>query len=299
MIWQFPGRYHLDTSGKIESYKVLFEDYLNSYIKSADNSDGLSIACTYSLSAGGKRLRPVIVMLSAEACGGNPADTLPACLAIEMIHTFSLIHDDLPAIDNDDLRRGRPTCHKTFGEATAILAGDALIFEALSIVAGSNLDACTISDIIRAIADSCGLDGLIKGEYDDIMAEKKTIDLNGITGIYLRKTSRLFELSTYTGARIASANDDTLDAMKTYGRHLGLAFQAIDDILDIISDSASMGKTTGKDILQEKATIVKALGIDGAREWAREQTETALDAIKRLKAIHLENIAFDMLKRVN
>jgi len=216
-----------------------------------------------------------------------------------MIHTFSLIHDDLPAIDNDDLRRGRPTCHKTFGEATAILAGDALIFEAFSIVAGSNLDACTISDIIRAIAASCGLDGLIKGEYDDIMAEKKTIDLNGITGIYLRKTSRLFELSTYTGARIASANDDTLDSIKTYGRHLGLAFQAIDDILDIISDSTSMGKTTGKDILQEKATIVKALGIDGAREWAREQTEIALDAIKRLKAIHLENIAFDMLKRVN
>lgn len=299
MIWQFPGRYHLDTAGKIESYKVLFEDYLNSYIKSADNPDGLSMACSYSLSAGGKRLRPAIVMLSSESCGGNPADTLPACLAIEMIHTFSLIHDDLPAIDNDDLRRGRPTCHKTFGEATAILAGDALIFEAFSHVAGSNLEACTISDIIRAMADCCGLDGLIKGEYDDIMAEKKDLDLNSITEIYLRKTSRLFELSTYTGARIAKASDETLDSMKTYGRHLGLSFQAIDDILDIISDSASMGKTTGKDILQEKATIVKALGIDGAREWAREQTALALDAIKGLKAFHLENIAIDMLKRVN
>lgn len=289
----------MDTEGKIVSFKALFEDYLNSYIKSAENPDGLRIACTYSLSAGGKRLRPAIVMLSAEACGGNPIDTLPACLAIEMIHTFSLIHDDLPAIDNDDLRRGRPTCHKTFGEATAILAGDALIFEAFSLVARSNLNAGTISDIIRAIADSCGLDGLIKGEYDDIMAEKKTIDLNRITGIYLRKTSRLFELSTYSGARIASADDKTLGSMKTYGRHLGLAFQAIDDILDIISDSASMGKTTGKDILQEKATIVKALGIDGARDWAREQTALALDAIKGLKAFHLENIAIDMLKRVN
>lgn len=289
----------MDTAGKIDSYRVLFEDYLNSYIKNADNSDGLSIACTYSLSAGGKRLRPAIVMLAAEACGGNPVDTLPACLAIEMIHTFSLIHDDLPAIDNDDLRRGRPTCHRTFGEATAILAGDALIFEAFSLVAGSSLPALTISDIIRAIADSCGLNGLIKGEYDDIMAEKKVVDLNGITGIYLRKTSRLFELSTYTGARIATADDVTLDSMKTYGRHLGLSFQAIDDILDIISDSASMGKTTGKDILQEKATIVKSLGIDGAREWAREQTALALDAIKGLNAFHLENIAVDMLKRVN
>ena len=228
-----------------------------------------------------------------------PIDTLPACLAIEMIHTFSLIHDDLPAIDNDDLRRGRPTCHKTFGEATAILAGDALIFEAFSIVSGSNLPAGTISDIIRAIADLCGLDGLIKGEYDDIMAEKKAIDLNGITEIYLRKTSRLFELSTYTGARIASADDETLNSMKTYGRHLGLAFQAIDDILDITSDSGSMGKTTGKDILQEKATIVKALGIDGARKWAQEQTALALDAIRTLNATHLENIALDMLKRVN
>ena len=129
----------MDTAGKIVSYKAIFEDYLNSHINRFDNSSGLNIACTYSLSAGGKRLRPVIVMLACEACGGNPADTLPAGLAIEMIHTFSLIHDDLPAIDNDDLRRGRPTCHKTFGEATAILAGDALIFEAFSLIAGSSL----------------------------------------------------------------------------------------------------------------------------------------------------------------
>jgi geranylgeranyl diphosphate synthase, type II len=288
----------LDTTGKIASYKALFEDYLNSYINRLNNSSGLNIACAYSLSAGGKRLRPVIAMLACKACGGDPSDTLPAGLAIEMIHTFSLIHDDLPAIDNDDLRRGKPTCHKTFGEAPAILAGDALIFEAFSIVAGSSLPADAISDITLAIADSCGLNGLIKGEYDDIMAEKKDINLNEITGIYLRKTSRLFELSTYTGARIACATDEILIAMKIYGRHLGLAFQAVDDILDVISDSGKLGKTTGKDILQEKATIVKVLGIEGAREWAQEQTTLALGAIRGLNACHLENIALDMLKRV-
>ena len=289
----------MDTAGKIVSYKAIFEDYLNSYINRFDNSSGLNIACTYSLSAGGKRLRPVIAMLACEACGGNPADTLPAGLAIEMIHTFSLIHDDLPAIDNDDLRRGRPTCHKTFGEATAILAGDALIFEAFSLVAGSSLPPDAISDITRAIADSCGLNGLIKGEYDDIMAEKKAINLNGITEIYLRKTSRLFELSAYTGARVACAADDILNAIKIYGRHLGLSFQAIDDILDVTSDSGNLGKTAGKDVLQEKATIVKALGIDGARKWAQEQTALALGAIRGLNACHLENIAHDMLKRVS
>jgi geranylgeranyl diphosphate synthase, type II len=289
----------LDTAGKITSYKALFEDYLNSYINRFGNSGGLNIACTYSLSAGGKRLRPVIVMLAADACGGSPALTLPAGLAIEMIHTFSLIHDDLPAIDNDDLRRGKPTCHKTFGEATAILAGDALIFEAFSLVAGSSLPDDAISDVTRAIADSCGLDGLIKGEYDDIMAEKKAINLKGITDIYLRKTSRLFELSTYTGARVACATNDILNMMKIYGRHLGLAFQAIDDILDVTSDSGKLGKTAGKDMLQEKATIVKVLGIDGARKWAQEQTELALTAVTGLNACHLENIALDMLKRVN
>ncbi len=289
----------MDTAGKISSYKAIFEDYLNSYINRFENSGGLNIACTYSLSAGGKRLRPVIVMLAADACGGNPALTLPAGLAIEMIHTFSLIHDDLPAIDNDDLRRGKPTCHKTFGEATAILAGDALIFEAFSIVAGSGLPADAISDITCAIANSCGLDGLIKGEYDDIMAEKKAINLKGITDIYLRKTSRLFELSTYTGARIACAPTDMLKAMKVYGRHLGLAFQAIDDILDVTSDSGNLGKTAGKDILQEKATIVRVLGVQETLKWAQEQTDLALAALKGLNVPHLENIAHDMLKRVN
>jgi geranylgeranyl diphosphate synthase, type II len=289
----------LDTVGKIACYKALFEDYLNSYINRLNNSSGLDTACAYSLSAGGKRLRPVIALLSCEACGGNPPDALPAGLAIEMIHTFSLIHDDLPAIDNDDLRRGRPTCHKTFGEATAILAGDALIFEAFLVIAGSGLPNDAISDITRAMVDSCGLNGLIKGEYDDIMAERKDIDLNGITEIYLRKTSRLFELSTHAGALAASPSEDLLSAMKTYGRHLGLSFQAIDDILDVTSDSANLGKTAGKDILQEKATIVKVLGIDGARKWAQEQTALALGAIRELKAYDLENIALDMLKRVN
>jgi geranylgeranyl diphosphate synthase, type II len=289
----------LDTAGKIAHYKALFEDYLNSHINRLNNSSGLDTACAYSLSAGGKRLRPTIAMLACEACGGNPTDALPAGLAIEMIHTFSLIHDDLPSIDNDDIRRGRPTCHKTFGEATAILAGDALIFEAFSVIAGSGLPAGAISDITCAIADSCGLNGLIKGEYDDIMAEKKDIDINGINEIYLRKTSRLFELSTYAGARTALATDEILNAIKIYGRHLGLAFQAVDDILDITSNSGNLGKTAGKDILQEKATIVKVLGIDGARNWAQEQTALALGVIRGLNAFDLENIALDMLKRVN
>jgi len=277
----------------------MFEDYLSPVISGFEETGGIHGACAYSLSAPGKRLRPVVAMMSNEACSGNPAETLPVCLAIEMIHTFSLIHDDLPAIDNDDLRRGRPTCHKAFGEATAILAGDALIFAAFSSVGNSRLKVDAKADIMLEMAEACGLNGLIKGEYDDIKAEGENAGFDEIKDIYVNKTSRLFELSAYSGVRVATADEDLLNNMRTFGRHLGLAFQAIDDILDVTSSPSVLGKTPGKDAIQDKATIIKAIGIDGARKWAEEQTGLALNAISGLKAGHLKNIALDMLKRIN
>lgn len=289
----------MDTAAKTAYLKSLFDDYLNTFIGKLEKSGGLHSACAYSLSAPGKRLRPIVAMLSCEACSGDPIEALPVCMAIEMIHTFSLIHDDLPAIDNDDLRRGRPTCHKAFGEATAILAGDALVFMAISSIGESGLKAGTKTDILTEIADACGLNGLIKGEYDDIMSEGKPPTFDEIIDIYIRKTSRLFELAAYSGARIASAPKATLNSMRMFGKHLGLAFQAIDDILDVTSESGILGKTAGKDIIQDKATIVKAIGVEGSRKWAAQQTGLAIKSISGLNARHLNDIATGMLKRLN
>ena len=218
-----------------------------------------------------------------------------------MIHTFSLIHDDLPALDNDALRRGVPTCHTKFGEATAILAGDALIFQALSIISSSDYTADVEVDILRVIADVCGIDGLVQGEYQDVMAEGKNLSLEEIQDMYTKKTSRLFELCMYSGSRIACSDEKKIQSMVRYGTYLGLAFQAIDDILDITSSDAVLGKTSGKDLLQDKATIVKALGMEKARAWAYKMTNSAIECITEIddkQSTTLEELALWMVQRV-
>ncbi|HPA85829.1 MAG TPA: polyprenyl synthetase family protein, partial [Deltaproteobacteria bacterium] len=168
-------------------------------------------------------------MMACESLGGNAPETLPAGLAIEMIHTFSLIHDDLPALDNDDMRRGRPTCHAKFGEATAILAGDALIFQALSVIGDSGYPLLVKLDILTFMAEVCGVRGLVQGEYQDVMAEGKSLSIQDIGDIYRKKTSRLFELCMFAGSRIAGGAPGQIDALVGFGTYLGLAFQAIDD----------------------------------------------------------------------
>lgn len=284
----------------IADKKALFEGYLGRYLEGLDTNAGLQQACAYSLSAGGKRLRPVLVQLACEALGGQAARALDAALALEMIHTFSLIHDDLPGIDNDDLRRGKPTCHKAFGEATAILAGDALIFAAFALIGSSSYPPEVRADLMQAMAEACGWLGLIEGEYADIMAEGRSLDIVQIEAIYGKKTGKLFELALYAGGRIAGGNASELEALRSYGRHLGLAFQAVDDILDVTASSAVIGKTTGKDLLQDKATIVKVLGLEKAKSWAEQATS---DAIAAVNGVHgadiLIALARDMLMRIH
>ncbi|HQG32707.1 MAG TPA: polyprenyl synthetase family protein [Deltaproteobacteria bacterium] len=285
------------TAGK----KKIFEDFLRSYLARADSGSGIFEAFSYSLTAGGKRLRPILTMLACECMGGKESDALPAGLAIEMIHTFSLIHDDLPALDNDDLRRGRPTCHAKFGEATAILAGDALIFQALSVINSSPYQEDVKLDILKCISDVCGVEGLVQGEYRDVVAEGKDLSLDEIEDIYRKKTSRLFELCMYAGARVASADAEKIGRLVRYGTYLGLAFQAIDDILDMTSSEEILGKSSGKDLVQGKATVVKALGLDGARLWAGEMTSRAVSSIDHPDngaSSSLKEIARWMLKRV-
>lgn len=285
----------------ISAKKTIFDEFLRSYLRDAQSDSGVFEAFSYSLQAGGKRFRPVLTMLACEAAGGRETDALPAGLAIEMIHTFSLIHDDLPALDNDDLRRGMPTCHKKFGEATAILAGDALIFQALAVICSSRYPAEVKVDICRTIADVCGTRGLVQGEYEDVMAEGRDLGLARIEDIYTRKTSRLFELCMYAGARVASDDPDLIRQMVAYGTHLGRAFQAVDDILDVTSSRDTLGKSAGKDLIQDKATVVKALGIDKARTWAKSATEQAMSALEGLGAEQtgqLRELAQWMLNRV-
>ncbi len=285
----------------IATKKAVFDEYLNGYLLEQKSSSGVFEAYSYSLKAGGKRIRPILAMLASEAAGGPDRAALPVGLAIEMIHTFSLIHDDLPALDNDDLRRGMPTCHKKFGEATAILAGDALIFQALSVICTSTYPPQVKVDLCTAFADICGTSGLVQGEYEDVMAEGKDLLPSKIEEIYIQKTSRLFELCMYAGARIACDDDILIRALAGFGTHLGLAFQAIDDILDITSDRETLGKSAGKDLAQNKATVVKALGIDEARLWAQAATFRAiasLDGIHPEKMENLRRLALWMLKRV-
>lgn len=291
----------MDISALIAAKRAAFEEYLADYLQGARNGSGVSEAFSYSLEAGGKRIRPVLAMMAAEAAGGKDSDALPVGLAVEMIHTFSLIHDDLPALDNDDLRRGMPTCHKKFGEATAILAGDALIFQALSVLCASPYPDRVKVDLCAAFADVCGTSGLVQGEYEDVMAEGKDLPAAKIEEIYLRKTSRLFELCLYAGARIACEDENLTRSLALFGTNLGLAFQAIDDILDITSDAKTLGKSTGKDLVQNKATLVKVLGIDAARIWARDVTFRAIESLGAMNpdsAENLKGLALWMLERV-
>lgn len=283
----------------IAAKKSLFDEYLRDYLDGFDKGSGLQAACAYSLAAGGKRLRPVLAMLACEAVGGAAEQAMGAALAVEMLHTFSLIHDDLPALDNDDLRRGMATCHKAFGEATAVLAGDALIFAAFALIGSSGYAPAVQADLSRKMAESCGLKGLIEGEYADIMAEGKLVSLEAIERIYRKKTGKLFELCLYAGGRVAGAEGARLTALEHFGAHLGLAFQAVDDILDVTSNSEALGKTPGKDTLQDKATIVKTLGLERARAWAEQETARAVAALDGFtSAGTLIDLAHDLLDRV-
>lgn len=257
-------------------------------------------AMNYSLKAGGKRIRPALVYAFCEALGGRVEDaTAPAC-AIEMIHTFSLIHDDLPAMDNDDFRRGKPSCHKAFNEAIAILAGDALAVLPFEIIADSlELTAEQKVMIISVLANSVGRDGMIGGQVIDMEIENRTdVDEEEIRNLYRCKTGQLLAVSCVMGAICADAANDTIRAAAEYGLRLGLAFQIIDDILDITSTTEELGKPVGSDADNNKTTFVTLYGIEKAKELADKATSEAiewLDAIQNNE--FLKELTEDLLRR--
>jgi len=245
-------------------------------------------AMRYSVFAGGKRLRPILTVAACEAVGGTPERVLHAACAMEMIHTYSLIHDDLPAMDDDDLRRGRPTNHKVFGEANAILAGDALLTEAFRLLAdpeaNRGCDPAAVLRVIETVARCAGSQGMVGGQVVDMEAEGKSIDFATLQYIHTRKTGALFLAAIQSGAWLGGGDDVQLAALTRYGETAGLAFQIADDILDIVGDQAALGKDVGSDQARGKATYPALLGLSEAWRHAEELSELALAAIEPLGA---------------
>ena len=258
-------------------------------------------AMRYSLFAGGaKRLRPVLCLAAAEACDGDPAEALPLACAVECIHTYSLIHDDLPSMDNDDFRRGQPTCHKVFGEGMAVLAGDALLTFAFELTARANgWPRYGTRTLVQELAVTAGSLKLIAGQVADLEGEGKPTNEKQLRYIHEGKTAALLTTAIRFGAMSANATPGRLDALTNFGRALGLAFQVIDDILDVTQTSEKLGKSAGKDIAAQKATYPAILGLDGARREAHRLTAEAHASLRPLgkKADLLRALADHLLQR--
>lgn len=270
---------------RYEAYRSKVEQSLLGQLARLGNIPQLlKDAMAYSLEAGGKRLRPVLLLAACEAAGGDVEVALPFACALEMIHTYSLIHDDLPAMDNDDLRRGKPTNHKVFGEGMAILAGDGLLNAAMEIMLGA---ALTMPDMrgLRAahtIARRAGVTGMIAGQVIDVTCEGMAPTEERVQYIHAHKTADLLTAPVEAGLILAGASDDTLAAGRTYAQCLGMAFQMIDDVLDVTGDTAILGKTTGKDAAEGKQTWVALRGVEAAREDAAAMIEQACKALSAM-----------------
>ena len=252
-----------------------------------DTPPDLLEAMRYSLMAGGKRLRPILVLLAAEACGADPRDAMPAACAVEMVHTYSLIHDDLPAMDDDDLRRGQPTSHVAFGEAMAILAGDALLTRAFEILAADLPDPVVAAECCRVLASAGGSDGMVGGQVADLAAtdtSPESVDdpLQVLGAIHRRKTGRLLAASLELGAVVAGAEKQVRESLLDYGQQVGLAFQVADDLLDVEGDINRTGKTSGRDAHLGKWTYPALAGNDKSRRLARNCIASACAAVEPL-----------------
>ena len=266
---------HFDLPSYLASKRAQVEEGFASYLATrlGDAPAELVKAVRYSLETPGKRLRPILVLASCEVVGGGEADALGAALAIEMIHTYSLIHDDLPCMDDDDLRRGRPTSHKMFGEALAILAGDGLITEALSLLATppSSKRVCseTVLTVVCEVAAAAGVAGMVGGQVTDMVSEGRAVDQAALERLHAMKTGALIEVATRTGARLGGGAPDEIEALASYGRKLGLAFQITDDVLDVTASTEMLGKRSAKDGARGKTTFPALLGVEGSRARAR------------------------------
>lgn len=268
----------------LEERRLLVDEALEQYLPQAsDPPKEIHEAVRYSVFAGGKRLRPILILAATEAAGGQMEQALGAAAAIEMIHTYSLIHDDLPAMDDDDYRRGRLTCHKVYGEAMAILAGDALLTQAFILLstepAPANSDPDARLRVIHEIAEAAGSKGMVGGQVVDMLQEDREIDLPTLTYLHEHKTGALIRACLRVGGLLASATSERLEALTRYGERIGLAFQIVDDILDLEGSLEVLGKQAGSDLRKKKATFPALLGIEESRRWAHRLVSEAQQAV--------------------
>lgn len=282
-----------DLSGYLSRNRKLVDAALVNVFHELDQQRELIQAMTHSLMAGGKRVRPALALATASALGTDPLIALPASCAIEMIHTYSLIHDDLPAMDDDDLRRGVPTCHKQFSEPTAILAGDGLLTHAFHILAAPGAyfevfpDAETRLVLVEKISAAAGINGMVEGQMLDMQAEKSPENLPSdnsealihLKKIHRHKTGAMIEVSVASGAISAGAEKDALNALGTYAENIGLAFQVMDDILNVEGDPKVMGKAVGSDALHDKLTFPAILGLEESKVFSKQLVADALSAL--------------------
>ncbi|MGQ9022671.1 MULTISPECIES: polyprenyl synthetase family protein [Bacillus] len=266
--------------------KQAIEDYLFTYVQELTIPEDLKSSMLYSLKAGGKRLRPVLVLALLHAYGKNEEDGIPVGCAVEMIHTYSLIHDDLPCMDDDDLRRGIPTNHKVYGEATAVLAGDALLTESFRLIT-SQLSSSVSADkklrIVEELVKSAGALGMVGGQFDDMEAEQKQVSLAELESIHARKTGKLLTFSVAAGAMLAGASDDDIEKLREFSYHIGIAFQIRDDILDLEGNEEKIGKRVGSDTANEKSTYPSLLTLSGAKEKLHEHITRAKEIVSNLQ----------------
>lgn len=295
----------------LSQYLTEKQSLVNQYLKLILNQYNkrleVIMAMEHSLMAEGKRLRPILSMATAQACGKDFLIALPACCAIEMIHTYSLIHDDLPAMDNDDLRRGLPTCHKKFSEATAILAGDALLTHAFNVISNPEQvfdiypDYQTRIKLISKISQAAGIQGMVEGQMLDMQSfqPKQNNELDHLKKIHALKTGKMITVSVEAGALSVGSDLRTIDKLIVYADNIGLAFQVVDDILNIEGDPKVMGKAAGSDALNEKMTFPAIIGLDASKRYAKNLINTAIEAIWEFdeKATPLREIANYIINR--
>jgi geranylgeranyl diphosphate synthase, type II len=274
----------MDFSTKLNSLVAQAEAGLDQYLPPAGTRPTrLHTAMRYSLQSGGKRLRPVLVLAAAELGGGSAGPAVPAAVAVECVHTYSLIHDDLPCMDDDDLRRGRPTAHRQFDEATALLAGDALLTHAFSLLSRAYADQPAVANqLVQTLSQAAGSERLIGGQMEDLLAEKQPdTSAEELEFIHRNKTGAMIEASLRLGGLVAGLEAADLQALETAGSHLGIAFQIADDVLDATADTATLGKTAGKDARAGKTTYVSLHGVERSRHLITRHTAAALEALAR------------------
>ena len=272
-----------DLSVYLKERTMRVDEYLAGIIDSVDDSSGaLKKAMEYSIFAGGKRLRPIFAIAASEAVSGTLDQVLPAACALELIHTYSLIHDDLPAMDDDDYRRGVPTNHKVYGEATAILAGDALLTKAFEVLTDTVRFTSPPTALLRVsseIARAAGDSGMVGGQMIDMESEHQNIDLDMLTSLHRKKTGALITVSVRTGSILGGGDETQVERLSEYGDCVGLAFQISDDILDVVGDQEKLGKRTGMDEARGKQTYISLLGLEESRKHAETLIDRAIDAL--------------------